>query len=95
MLSVPSTHGCVRQVRHIGWPPHVSTAVCKPVWLARAAQQPPTEQQQQQQQPPDGRMFSNLNRDLKHDPGSVFGSAMLVAGTTIGAGERQQRGCEL
>ncbi|WIA32010.1 hypothetical protein OEZ86_002863 [Tetradesmus obliquus] len=31
-------------------------------------------------------MFSNLNRDLKHDPGSVFGSAMLVAGTTIGAG---------
>ncbi|KAF6265945.1 Tryptophan/tyrosine permease [Scenedesmus sp. NREL 46B-D3] len=36
-------------------------------------------------------MFSNLDRDLKHDPGSVFGSAMLVAGTTVGAGERAWR----
>jgi hypothetical protein len=32
-------------------------------------------------------LFSNLNpRTLKHEPGSVWGSALLVSGTTIGAG---------
>jgi hypothetical protein len=68
--------------------PRLSPALCKPAWQGRAVQQEPTPTAQQQQQAAaDGRMFSNLNRDLKHDPGSVFGSAMLVAGTTIGAGE--------
>jgi hypothetical protein len=71
--------------------PRLSAAANKPLWLAAAAQQPPQAEQQQQQQASDARMFSNLNRDLKHDPGSVLGSAMLVAGTTIGAGEQQQQ----
>ena len=31
-------------------------------------------------------MFSNLDEDLKHSPGSVLDAAALVAGTTIGAG---------
>lgn len=32
-------------------------------------------------------LFSNLNpRTLKHEPGSVWGSALLVSGTTVGAG---------
>jgi hypothetical protein len=35
-----------------------------------------------------GKLFSNLNpRTLKHEPGSVWGSALLVSGTTIGAGK--------
>ena len=33
-----------------------------------------------------GRLFSNLDDDLKHSPGSVVDAAALVAGTTIGAG---------
>lgn len=32
------------------------------------------------------RLWSSLNEDLKHEPGSVWGSAGLVAGTTVGAG---------
>jgi hypothetical protein len=35
------------------------------------------------------KLFSNLNpRTLKHEPGSVWGSALLVSGTTIGAGKQ-------
>lgn len=34
----------------------------------------------------EGKLFSNLDSGLKHDPGSVVGSALLVAGTTVGAG---------
>lgn len=33
-----------------------------------------------------GRIFSNLDDDLRHSPGSVLDAAALVAGTTIGAG---------
>ena len=33
-----------------------------------------------------GRLFSALDDDLKHSPGSVLDAAALVAGTTIGAG---------
>ena len=36
--------------------------------------------------PPTGRLFSNLDTDLRHAPGSVAGAAALVAGTTVGAG---------
>lgn len=33
------------------------------------------------------RLWSNLNPEtMKHEPGSVFGAAALVAGTTVGAG---------
>eukprot|EP00892_Ulva_mutabilis_P010671 jgi/Ulvmu1/7977/UM004_0210.1 len=32
------------------------------------------------------RRWSNLNRSLQHSPGSLIGSATLIAGTTIGAG---------
>lgn len=32
------------------------------------------------------RMWSNLGTDMKHEPGSVWGAAALVAGTTVGAG---------
>ncbi|GMH45738.1 hypothetical protein BSKO_13701 [Bryopsis sp. KO-2023] len=32
------------------------------------------------------RLWSNLGDDMKHEPGSVLGSAGLVAGTTVGAG---------
>ena len=35
---------------------------------------------------PPGRLFSNLDDDLRHSPGSVLDAAALVAGTTIGAG---------
>jgi tyrosine-specific transport protein len=35
---------------------------------------------------PPGRLFSNLSPDRKHEPGSVFGAATLVAGTAVGAG---------
>jgi amino acid permease len=32
-------------------------------------------------------LFSNLNpRTLKHEPGTVAGAALLIAGTTVGAG---------
>lgn len=35
----------------------------------------------------DERLWSNLNpQTLKHEPGSIFGAAALVAGTTVGAG---------
>ena len=34
-----------------------------------------------------GRLWSNVNAvSMKHEPGSLFGSACLVAGTTVGAG---------
>lgn len=36
--------------------------------------------------PSSTRLFSNLDEDLKHQPGNVFSSASLVAGTAIGAG---------
>ena len=32
------------------------------------------------------KLFSNLDAKLKPDPGSVVGSALLIAGTTVGAG---------
>jgi tyrosine-specific transport protein len=33
------------------------------------------------------RLFSNINRvTRRHEPGSVTGAALLVAGTTVGAG---------
>eukprot|EP00878_Enallax_costatus_P045013 GHUV01053844.1.p1 GENE.GHUV01053844.1~~GHUV01053844.1.p1 ORF type:complete len:131 (+),score=14.02 GHUV01053844.1:907-1299(+) len=32
------------------------------------------------------KLFSNLDSKLKPDPGSVVGSALLIAGTTVGAG---------
>lgn len=32
------------------------------------------------------RLFSSVDAKFKHTPGSVFGSAALVAGTTVGAG---------
>lgn len=35
---------------------------------------------------PAGKLFSAVDSRLKHTPGSVFGSAALVAGTTVGAG---------
>ena len=33
-----------------------------------------------------GRIFSNLDRSLKHEPGSVLGASILCAGTAVGAG---------
>lgn len=37
--------------------------------------------------PPTRRLFSNLNpATLRHEPGTVWGAASLVAGTTVGAG---------
>lgn len=36
--------------------------------------------------PPPSRLFSNLDGDLAHAPGSVVDAAALVAGTTVGAG---------
>jgi hypothetical protein len=40
---------------------------------------------------PDGRLYSNVTVErgsgvLRHDPGSVAGAALLVAGTAVGAG---------
>ncbi len=36
-----------------------------------------------------GRLFSNVTPgSMRHTPGTTFGSAALVAGTTVGAGER-------
>lgn len=32
------------------------------------------------------RLFSSVDDRFQHTPGSVFGSAALVAGTTVGAG---------
>lgn len=32
------------------------------------------------------RLWSRLGTDMKHEEGSVFGAAALVAGTTVGAG---------
>lgn len=32
------------------------------------------------------RLWSRLGADMKHEEGSVFGAAALVAGTTVGAG---------
>lgn len=37
-------------------------------------------------QRPPRRLFSNLDPDLRHAPGSVAGAAALIAGTTVGAG---------
>jgi hypothetical protein len=35
---------------------------------------------------PDFRLWSNLSPELKHEPGTVWGAAALITGTTVGAG---------